>query len=333
MKKRPAQGLIRKEGIPMRKDTLNKRQYVQTREQDTYHGGIWDESYAFRGWASNKYFTSDRYIALDSNFNRADGKPLKGYGIELEFESRFITGSNVITEVFDKTCAALFPADLFKYQSDSSLDSNASCEAITQVMTKEFIRNHYPEFKCMFDSYFNALGFSASRSGNCGMHVNISVGAFGASAGAQEAAVRKLFYIINRHYAVFCALLKRNPSRTHYCSQMRGWQDARTVDLHSFGSSHGVCLNLGHYDTGRVEIRLASGQKNFPQFRNTMEVIFHVVNAVKTLSWADCDKLEMIFFGCNAHVLDRIKDAYREALIDTETYDRIDAACTGEMYI
>ena len=193
------------------------------------------------------------------------------------------------------------------------------------------MRNHYPEFKCMFD-YFNALGFSASRTGNCGMHVNISVGAFGASAVAQEAAVRKLYYIINRHYDLFCALLKRRADRTGYCGRMN-YSNAKTMDLHGFGADHSVCFNLGHYDTGRIEIRLVGGQKNFAQFRNTMEVIFHIVNAVKTLTWTDCDKPELIFMACNSHVLDRIKDAYSDGLISYDTFEKIDAACTGEMYI
>ena len=317
----------------MRKDTLKKDTQKETRRISSYHaGGMTREDYAFAGWKHNKYFTSDRYITLDEMFNRPDGKPLKGFGIEFEFESFAITGENIVVEVFDKVIASLFPDDMFKYQRDASLRHNASAEAITQVMTKEFIRNHYPEFKFMFDTYFPALGFSASETGNCGMHVNISVGNFGTSEATQELAVKKMFYIINKHFTFFCDALKRDRRKTGYCGQMV-YQGAKSMNLHRQACSHGVCFNMGHYDAGRVEIRLAGGQAKFATFRNTMEVIFHLIDAVKRISWDDCDKLTAIFAGCNRHVIDRLKDCYNMGSLTEAEFETIKASATDERYI
>jgi len=279
----------------------------------TYHGGNWSgESYAFEGFKSNKYFTSDRFIPLTTSFQRTDGKPLKGFGLEIETECSGIGNEAVLAEVLNKIIFAHFPADLFKLQEDGSLRGDSSAECITQIMTKEFIRNHYADFQLMYNTYFPA--FRISCGANCGMHVNISRGLFGRSDKAQTEAVRKLYYIVNRHYDLCCYLFNRNPNHTGYCARMRCEMDyCKRLDLTSQSSSHGVSFNLGHWNSGRIEIRLVGGQKNYACFRNTMESVFHLCDAVKTRSWSDCDDLTKIFNGCNQYVFDRLNSYCRQA--------------------
>lgn len=290
----------------MRKDAkTTKTATIST--VDTYHGGMWSsENYAFAGFRSNKYFTSDRYIGLDGNYKRPDGKPLDGVGIEFETECTGIHNETVYAEVLNNIIFAHFPADLFKLQRDGSLGGDVSAECITQVMTKAFVRNNYASFKLMYDTYFPA--FRITCGPNCGMHVNISNAMFGRTEKTQTEAIRKLYYIVNHHYGFCCALFNRDSNRTGYCSQMPHSKDyARNLDLAHTRGGHHVCFNLDHYTTGRVELRLVGGQKNYPCFRNTMESVFYLVDAVKRLSWADCDDLVKIFSGCNQYVFDRIK--------------------------
>lgn len=276
------------------------------------------EQYAFLGYTENRFFTSDRFIALNEQFMREDGKPLKGYGLEIELECFSITTSTALAEVLDKIVFSCFPPHLFKMQRDGSLNGGkSSAECITQPMSKEFIRNNYANFKLMFNHHFKNFDISATRTGNCGMHCNISLGCFGRDAKAQETAVRKLYYIINKHYKLMCRLFNRktDSDSTYYCRPM-DYTIAKTMNVHHFLSSHGVCFNLGHYDTGRIELRLVGGQKDFGCFRNTMESIFFLVDAVKTLSWADCDDLKAIFKGCNNYVYDRLSSlVYNDGLI------------------
>lgn len=279
----------------------------------SYHGGNYgSETYAFQGFQSNKYFTSDRYIPLTPDYDRVDGKPLKGYGLEIETECNSITRTAVLAEVLNKVVFSHFPADLFKLQQDGSLEGHSSAECITQIMTKEFIRNNYANFKLMFDTYFPAFQISAADSGNCGVHVNISRGAFGKSEEIQAQAVRKLYYIVNRHYDLCCALFYRDSRHTGYCSRMESSLDYVKAMPMQQSCSHAVSFNLGHWDAGRIEIRLVGGQKNYPCFRNTMESVFFLVDRVKELSWSDCDDLVKIFSGCNRYVYDRLKSYCRE---------------------
>lgn len=315
----------------MRKERQTTIHAVQTARSAGYHeGGGYGEGYAFAGFrGGNKYFTSDRFVKLNENYERVDGKPLKGFGLEIELECSTIMNDNVLAEILDKVALATFPEGLFKYQHDGSLGGRSSTEAITQIMTKEFIRNRYPDFKRAWE-YFKALGVSATDSGNCGMHVNISNGCFGKTEDTQADGIRKLFYIVNRHYDLMCVMFNRNRRNTTYCRQM-SYTNARTMDLHNMSASHGNSFNGSHFDVGRIEIRLVGGQKDFPCFRNTMESVFHIVDRVKEMSWADCDSVAEIFKGANAHVVDRCKKACEEGVMSASDYESIKANGTHEI--
>ena len=271
----------------------------------SYHSGSGSSNYAYNGFFDNRYYTSDRFIKLDNNFRRPDGKALKGYGLEIELGCNTISSTTVLAEILDKVVFAHFPEHLFKMQSDCSLRGSSTAECITQVMTREFIRNHYPEFKLMYDHYFRTLGIESNTS--CGMHCNISNAVFGAAEKTQADAIRKLYYIVNHHYDQMCIMLHRDRDATLYCGRMTAEKEAcRTMDLTGHISSHGVSFNLGHYTEGRIELRLVGNQISYACFRNTMETIFHLCSAVKDLSWSDCDDFARIWYGCNQHVFDRL---------------------------
>lgn len=292
-----------------------------------YHaGGGWDgESYAFTGFHSGlRLFTSDRFIKLVMNGEssaRPDGKPLQGYGLEIETECDGITNQTVLAEVYDKVIFSHFPEGLFKMQRDGSLRGRTSAECITQIMTKAFIRNQYKTFKLMYNTYFPAFDISASRTGNCGMHVNISTGCFGAKPENIESNCKKLLYFVNKNYNLCCALFARNTAHTGYCARMYDYTEktaCKNANIHNMPSSHGICMNYSHFDAGRIEIRLVGGQKDFGCFRNTMECIFHLVEAVKRVSWEKIDSLTDVFKGCNQYVFDRLESKCSEYITSAD---------------
>lgn len=305
----------------MRKDRKTENQHNIANIQGYHEGGYYG-NYAYQGFKANKYFTSDRFIKLDENFRRPDGKPLAGYGLEIETECTGVRNSSVLAEVFDKIIFSYFPADLFKMQRDGSLGGDTSAECITQVMTREFIRNNYRNFKSMYNTYFPAFGIS-SASSNCGMHVNISNAVFGKTVSAQDEAIKKLLYFVNHHFKFACVLFQRIGS-TDYCNQMPAYkskENCKNADLANMGGNHYICFNMAHYTEGRIELRLVGGQKNFGAFRNTMECIFWLVKACTKTSWKDMDDLVKIFSGCNQYVWDRIKSKCLPAM--TITADQV----------
>lgn len=311
----------------MRKESRTERTVQSSRVQRYHEGGYScsdDQAYAYMGYSRNLYFKSDRAIKLDERFNTPDGSALKGYGLEIELECEGIVGDDRLANVLEKIVFPCFPEGLFKMQHDGSLGNGyySSAECITQVMTKAFIRNHYKDFKAMYNDYFKMFGITCS-SGHCGMHVNISNANFGSTKKTQDEAIRKLYYIVNRHFDLCCALFNRDSRNTGYCSRM-SYDDAQTMNLSGAGSNHYICFNLGHYDAGRIELRLVGGQKDFGCFRNTMESIFHLIEAVKTLSWNQLDDLTAIFKGCNQYVYDRLSSkCLRAGTIRQEQLEKI----------
>ena len=306
----------------MRKECKQMKTVELATVQGYHQGGSWTnhESYAFTGFKSNKYFTSDRFIPLDSGFNRPDGQPLQGFGLEIETECSQITDSDVLAEVYDRIIFSHFPADLFKMQHDGSLGGRSNAECITQVMTQQFIRNHYRDFKLMYDTYFPAFGIGCDN-GRCGMHVNISNACFGKTLETQTEAIRKFYYMVNKHYEFMRRLVYRNGS-TGYCAVMN-YPNARNLDLNTMPSAHCNCINGSHFGAGRIELRLVGGQKNFACFRNTMESVFWLVKRARSISWRDCDDLVKIFSGCNQYVFDRIKSKCK--YYDTITEEQVNA--------
>lgn len=325
----------------MRKEA-RKNRIVEKSEVQAYHQrterqleGLTVEerqqAYAYIGFEQNYYFKSDRPVALDRMFRLADGSPLKGYGLEIEIECSGINGDSRLANVLEKIIFPIFPKCLFKLQSDGSLGRGftSSCECITQVMTKSFIRNQYRNFKAMYNDYFDMFGICCD-SGHCGMHVNISNACFGSSEQKQEEAVRKLYYIVNRHFDLCCALFNRDRNNTGYCGRMP-ITHAKDMNIHGIGTDHYVCFNWGHYDAGRIELRLVGGQKNFGCFRNTMESVFYLVDAVKRLSWNQLDDIVTVFSGCNQYVFDRLKTKCKDAgTISSDMLDRIERTTVTE---
>jgi len=266
-----------------------------------YHGGDFE---------SNKVFASDRPSETDSMYRLPDGTLPAVMGIEEETEGWGITNKYAYATIL-RHCFRTFPEDLWKIESDSTLNGgDCGAECITQPMTRAFIRNHYRDFKAMFEQ-FELFGIDCARSGNCGQHVHISLTCFGRTKATQDEAIRKLYYIVNRHYRLMLALLYRREDRQRWCGRMDP-DVAWTMDLERMDCSHGNGFNGSHYINGNVELRIPGGQKNYPCFRNTMESIFQLIDAAKTISRKDCDDVTKVFAGCNQHVFDRLRTYCRE---------------------
>jgi len=313
----------------MRKQTQNKAVKTAKRVivQGYHHRETYELNYAVQGFAQNKYFTSDRTKKLDEHFQLEDLTPLKGYGLEIEVECSRINNAEALAFTLENVAFQYVAKDLFKYQRDGSLNGlSSSVEAITQVMTKEFLRNQYPAFKYAYD-VFKLYGIEATA--NCGMHCNMSLGLFGTTAATIQEALRKFVYFINKNYQLSCSLVKRDPERAYYCSQMDDWDNKNYAKQFDFSttnedeSNHGICFNYYHFNSGRVELRLVGGQKTYAAFRNTLETIFHLVEAVKRCSWSEIDDMKKVFKGCNKYVLSRLEDCMNNGTLSRDDYNSI----------
>jgi len=304
---------------------------VNVASVQSYHGDRRDTArdyrtnYAFRGYTRNWYFNSDRKLPVHSEGGimvRDDGQAMQAYGLEIEVRCYGIQNQTVLAECCEKIIFPVFKfgAEMFKMQNDCTIGGDTGVEIITQPCTKSRIRNDYAAYKTMFNTYFPAFNMVAdSMETTCGMHVNVSNACFGKTEEQQVDSIRKLFYLLNKHYDFFVRALYRDPGKTDWCGRM-DYDDARTFDIYNASGSHGNCFNMSHFREGRVEIRLVGGQKDYYCFRNTMETVFFLVDRLKALKWSDLDSLETVFKGCNQYVYKRLSTECTAFL----TYDQLE---------
>ena len=293
----------------MRKEAKNRTPIEYNTIQGYHERTEWGTNYAEQGFEGGfKFFASDRPIPADAKN--------KGYGLEIEMTSQ-LNNARALAFVLDKGVFAHFPKGLFKMQHDGSLGGNTSAEVITQPMSKAFIRNHYNDFHAMYDFLHD---FGTAPDNSCGMHTNISMSCFGSTREKQEAAIIRLHNWISDNYNFACALFKRHPDYTGYCGRMR-----RIEELTPSGS-HGTMCNYSHINeenAARVELRLVGPQKSFGSFRNTLEVVFHLVEAAK--DGRDFSDPVKLWSGCNECVLDRLNDLVMEGKMPVARYEAIAA--------
>jgi len=314
----------------MRKDAVYNRPEITTIQG--YHGGDFKQLTAY---------VSDRKLKMDDDYTvSADntdailklykvGEHLPLIGIELENHDgteKFdpyhnpqdaLIYTNLLNLIFEK---AGFDPDFFKTEKDCTV----SAECITQTFSFSWLRNHYVTFKAMWE-LFRAFGITTNHP-SVGMHVNLDLANFGKDRETQIDNVRKLGYFINKNYDL-CKTLFNRVYSTMYCPKMNDSKEYwKTTETYRFPISHsGCCINMGHLDESRVEIRLVGGQKDYACFRNTMETIYHLINAICKLSWDDIDDLFKVFKGCNNYVDSRLERAVNENRLSRDVYTKIHA--------
>ena len=266
-------------------------------------------NYATQGFETQfQCFASDRPTAADGT--------KKTVGIEIEMTSG-INNEQALATVVNCGIKDYFPKGLMKQQHDGSLGRATATEIITQPMTKAFIRNQYNAFKA-FWTFLKRHDISPDNS--CGMHCNISMVSFGKTRDEQIKAITRLHNFMCTHYKMCCALFKRDLNHTDYCGRMR----INNIDM---CGSHYYMMNYSHMNDGngaaRVEIRLVGPQRTFPNFRNTMETVFHLVEAAK--DGRDFSNIVAVFKGCNECVLERLSDLIPLGYLSVAEYDAIKA--------
>lgn len=293
---------------------------------------------------SLKFFNSDRAVNITDDYKVSEdntastlkimraGSPIQSYGHEMELVCDTVLDDTVLANLLDMVFKACFPDDLFRMEQDGSLGGHSSAECITQTYSKGWMRNNYKNFHTMY-TYFANFGINPGHE-SCGQHVNIGLTNFGKTKDAQDEAIRKFWYLLANNYNLFYYAVRRDGHSTTYAGRLGeiSKDQAKSMDLTRMSASHGYCLNYSHYTEGRIEFRLVGGQPNFLAFINTMETVFHLVDAVKRISWNDLDDMSKVFKGCNQFVLNRLSRCVEKGAMDVTTYNKIKATSITENF-
>jgi hypothetical protein len=321
----------------MRKSAVRETRTMTTERVQGYHEGGSYESRESYAWAGFKYpglipyRASDRTAYINTNGEKVDPKTAEvkpfvpaGIGLEIETGCDGIIGNEAYATVLKNVLLPILPEGFFKLQRDGSLRGKSTAEIISGIGTKEAWRNMYPALKQMYNDFFPLFGVHADADHGCGMHVNISRGLLGKTEETQTETAKKLLYFVNMYYS-FSAVLFHRVGSTMYCGRMMTGNPAemwakidRNFTEYTRVNDHSLCFNLSHWNAGRIEIRLPGGQEKFGTFRNTLEVVFHILPRLIKLNRADLDDFVKVFSGCNRYVWDRLRTNCRQAGVITE---------------
>lgn len=340
----------------MRKSAVRESKNLTVNSVQQYHGGNWasDGSYASEGFdgyeaGTMPYFASDRTHTVTFSGEKINPKTgalqafaPKAYGLEIETGCDGIIGNDAYATVLKNVLFPIFPKGFFKLQRDGSLRGQSQAEMITGLVTKEALRNNYPNFKKMFNEFFPLFNVGADSEHGCGMHINISRALLGNTPESQEETAKKLIYFVNMNYDFCCALFARDREHTTYCGRMFYSDDyeevCRKFNRLTSDNDHGNCFNVSHWNegSGRLEIRLPGGQKKFGTFRNTLEVVFFLIPRIIKLQPKDLKDYVKVFSGCNKYVFDRLNTKCKAwslpGRITEEQLEAIRATVTDEEY-
>ena len=308
-----------------RRDAMDY-QRPQVSRMSSYHGGDFRTLTAFN--SDRKIKLADDYTVSAENTESAKkickvGSRLKLIGLEVETVGEPIRlGSTAYTNLLDLIFSKSgFDDDFFKIEADCTVNG----ECITQTFTKGWLRNNYKSWKAMYE-LFEVFKITTADQ-RCGMHVNLDLRNFGDDFETQCENVRKLGYVINKHYDLFRVAFNRTGTTT-WCPRMNTTMDYwKNTDFDYIPTSHDrCCINVGHIRQNRIEIRLVGGQTNYPCFRNTMETVLFLVDRICKLSWKNLDDIVTIFSGCNRYVLDRLStNCLNARVITSENVEKIRA--------
>lgn len=310
----------------MRKNSMTSNARPEIKTVAFYHRSV---------FKSLKFFNSDRAVNITGDYKVSEdntastlkimkaGSPIASFGHEMELTCDTINSDTVLANILGLVFSNCFPDDFFRMEQDGSLSGSSSAECVTQTYSKGWMRNNYKNFKTMYE-YFKEFGITPGDY-SCGMHVNIGLTNFGKSKETQDEGIRKFWYLIANNYEFFKHAVRRDDHDLTYSGRLGeiSKAQAKTMDLTRMSASHGYCLNYSHYSQGRIEFRMVAGQPNFKSFMNTMEMVFHLINACNRLSWNDLDDMTKVFKGCNQYVLNRLLRCTEHGQMTVATYNAI----------
>lgn len=140
------------------------------------------------------------------------------------------------------------------------------------------------------------LGYHSHQAGSCGLHVHVNRNSFGDTPAAQEAAIGRILFFVEKHWNKLLKFSRRTPAQLERWARRYGYKDhpelmIETVKKGEFGRY--TCVNLTNYAT--IEFRMWRGTLKYNTFIATLQMVARICNLattcsddeVKALSWND----------------------------------------------
>ena len=210
------------------------------------------------------------------------------FGVELEIDGAGEYDSNA-----DKILAIGNHDEPRVYcKHDGSLDEGF--EIVNHPATLDSHMHSFP-----WEQMMNAavsMGYRSHQATTCGLHVHISRDAFGRTEQAQEAAIARLLFFVEKHWNELLKFSRRTNRQLERWAARYGYKDTpKEMMDHAKSYHYGryTCVNLTNTET--VEIRIFRGTLKYNTFIATLQLVNRLCDVaiyltdseLHAMSWSD----------------------------------------------
>ena len=199
------------------------------------------------------------------------------FGVELEIDGAGEDDSNASALL--RIANQEYPLAYCKH--DGSLDDGF--EIVTQPLSLEYQLHKMPWPEMLAEAI--DLGYLSHQAGTCGLHVHVSRRAFGDTQDAQDNAVARVLYFVERHWAELLRFSRRTQRQMDQWAARYGYRDCPNEMLEHVKKGSGsryTCVNLANVDT--IEFRLFRGTLKLNTFIATLQMVNRICDAAIFLS-------------------------------------------------
>lgn len=148
------------------------------------------------------------------------------------------------------------------------IDDGGECDSSAEVLDKAI-----------------GLGYLSHQAGTCGLHVHVSRRAFGNKPDAQDNAIARVLFFVERHWAELLRFSRRTQRQLEQWAARYGYRDRPGEMLEHVKKGHGsryTCVNLTNADT--IEFRMFRGTLKLNTLIATLQMVDHICDAAIFMS-------------------------------------------------
>ena len=209
------------------------------------------------------------------------------FGVELEIDGggEYTDNAESILSIANRE------QNLIYCKHDGSLDDGF--EIVTHPMSLDFQLHKMP-WQAVLQRAI-AMGYLSHQAGTCGLHVHVSRDAFGDTGDAQDKAIARVLFFVERHWNELLRFSRRSQHQMDRWAARYGYRDHPDEMLEHVKKGYGnryTCVNLTNEDT--VEFRMFRGTLKWNTLIATLQMVNRICDAaiylpdeeLRSLSWS-----------------------------------------------
>lgn len=236
-----------------------------------------------------------------------DGRPFKGFGLELEVD-RDERNNRAERECVQELHNLLGERAVF--ERDGSL--NYGFEIVTRPHTFKAFEQDFPLAKVL--EICKRYGYKSHDTRTCGLHVHISRRFFGRDDCTQERAVGKLIAFYDVNYTDMVKVSRRDIDRAgRWAARVsaKNADEARSKAKRENAYNRYAAVNTINRET--IEFRLTRGTLNEATIRASLDYIFALAKNARSARWEDA-------FERPERMLKGIKESTKEYIASHDAF-------------